>query len=839
MANLSNINGKFVVNTAGNIGVGTLTPRNDANTTNISIQSSGTARLFVNNTGASGKEYAIYSSANGDFGIFDYNAVSARLVINSSGNATFAGEITSGDDINAGGKLVCANVGSDKKIAFRRTGANNFSIEHDTSSLYFYNETTAELPIRFFNNGDVSMIAGNVGIGTSSPSKTLHVVGDQLIFGNLFLQSNANGFRTIALNTADGADNQELYLCGGATASSTRGAQVGVYGNEVSTTGGSVVIVAGNVSTGDIDFLTANTQRMIINNAGNVGIGTTSPSTDLHVNSENAEGSLTLSRGGNNIVSGQGVGSIVFPADYNGTPTNYGKIVTYANALSSVRGSIDFKVKSTSGNLLTGLTVYGTFSGVNVGIGTTSPASKLVVRTSTDHNFEVEETGGELRLSALNDARSANIGLQFAASEFNFITGNVGIENTNPDAKLSVGANISSHANGISVNAGAGGGNILALGTTNHNWFPFSNGQNYYSSDQHNFRNSSHGTTFGVWNSTGLGIGTTSPTKTLQVNGSVALTTTATDGTKRFHTYPDDWHSWYYKSSVVNSQSADVMTYYQQFLIRHQDSTNVFIIRGNGNVGIANDNPASLLSVGNTSYGSTARIDCMAADSQNAEIRAFGNTQGTGVVYVGQSTAYGGGIAYNGDGSPAYGDFGTDRVTLFGRSGSTSHKVADWSYNNGDKAFNFYGPIVVSGTRGSAGQVLTSNGNAQATWETPSAGGDFKTKGVTLATVTSSGTTVATTVNASTVTNNSCGVIKFTMGHAANIIVVSFVVYETSNMWFVNRADEGENSNNDNDIIYSGVATNTLTFKAKNSSPSSGYNGVVMIECFPPSMFTL
>ena len=93
MANLSNINGKFVVDTAGNIGVGTLTPRSDANTTNISIQSSGTARLFVNNTGASGKEYAIYSSANGDFGIFDYGAVSARLVINSAGNATFAGTV--------------------------------------------------------------------------------------------------------------------------------------------------------------------------------------------------------------------------------------------------------------------------------------------------------------------------------------------------------------------------------------------------------------------------------------------------------------------------------------------------------------------------------------------------------------------------------------------------------------------------------------------------------------------------------------------------------------------------------------------------------------------------
>jgi hypothetical protein len=73
-----------------------------------------------------------------------------------------------------------------------------------------------------------------------------------------------------------------------------------------------------------------------------------------------------------------------------------------------------------------------------VGIGTTNPASKLVVRTSTDHNFEVEETGGELRLSALNDARSANIGLQFAASEFNFLTGNVGIGTTSPSQKLNV-----------------------------------------------------------------------------------------------------------------------------------------------------------------------------------------------------------------------------------------------------------------------------------------------------------------------------------------------------------------------------------------------------------------
>ena len=154
---------------------------------------------------------------------------------------------------------------------------------------------------------------------------------------------------------------------------------------------------------------------------GNVGIGTTLPATDLHVNSENAEGSLTLSRGGNNMVSGQGVGSIVFPADYNGTPTNYGKIVTYANALSALRGSIDLKVKSTSGNLLTGLTVYGTSSGVNVGIGTTSPDAILETSKEVDGN-QVGALLTNTRQAGTADSVSLNFGLGRTADGFIFNT---------------------------------------------------------------------------------------------------------------------------------------------------------------------------------------------------------------------------------------------------------------------------------------------------------------------------------------------------------------------------------------------------------------------------------
>ena len=229
-----------VLKTSGNVGIGTTGPQALLDVTKNSDevydfsqdlgQRSGTATIHINNNSTTVGSFGqvMYDSDGSNQGI-------ARIVFIDSGTASV-------------------------DTAFVNEGGN-----------------TKKETLRIKANGDV-------GIGTDSPSKKLHVVGDQLIFGNLFLQSNANGFRTIALNTADGADNQELYLCGGATASSTRGAQVGVYGNEVSTTGGSVVIVAGNISTGDIDFLTANTQRMIINNAGNVGISTTSPGAKLDVN---------------------------------------------------------------------------------------------------------------------------------------------------------------------------------------------------------------------------------------------------------------------------------------------------------------------------------------------------------------------------------------------------------------------------------------------------------------------------------------------------------------------------------------------------------------------------
>jgi hypothetical protein len=141
-------------------------------------------------------------------------------------------------------------------------------------------------------SGDVFYVRGDgrayiqtrLGIGTI-PDKALHVSGDSLMYGNLFLDGSSNSFRAIAMNTTDGNDNESLYLCGGGTASAARGALVGALGNEFSARGGELVLQGGRVSTGHIILSTgtATTERMRIDSSGNIGIGDTSPDYKLTV----------------------------------------------------------------------------------------------------------------------------------------------------------------------------------------------------------------------------------------------------------------------------------------------------------------------------------------------------------------------------------------------------------------------------------------------------------------------------------------------------------------------------------------------------------------------------
>jgi len=328
-----------------------------------------TQRWWTGSTGeiAMGQITGVKETGNGNYGgglaFFTSNSTSTnlleRLRINELGNVgigttspTSPLTIKSNSTSSSSSGLTIQSNGNTNNI-FELAEKST-----DGARLQMYDAGVAKIAL-YTDGTDNYISAGNVGIGATSPSKKLHVVGDQLIFGDLLLEGSANSFRTISMNTVDGSDNQTLYLCGGQTASTARGGLVQIIGNEVATTGGSVILKAGNVSTGDIDFYTANTQKMIINNAGNVGIGTTSPGAKLHVegtgdlvrlvstNAGSAGAQMDMLQFSASPADDDIMGLINMGGYYSGTNSAYfSSIRTIATDISARKGALSFFTRS-------------------------------------------------------------------------------------------------------------------------------------------------------------------------------------------------------------------------------------------------------------------------------------------------------------------------------------------------------------------------------------------------------------------------------------------------------------------------------------------------------------
>lgn len=132
---------------------------------------------------------------------------------------------------------------------------------------------------------------------------------------------------------------------------------------------------------------------------------------------------------------------------------------------------------------------------------------------------------------------------------------------------------------------------------------------------------------------------------------------------------------------VINGNTNDITMTEGNNTVSFDGTNSTLTLSQSGNSITANGESALL-----TVEGTNASIDVRATDTSIAQINVMGSNQGTGVVYVGQSSSHGGGFMYNGDDIPdTVGT--TDSVSFFRRSGAVDTEVFYYMHNSDDVHF--------------------------------------------------------------------------------------------------------------------------------------------------------
>jgi hypothetical protein len=312
----------------------------------------------------------------------------------------------------------------------------NGEISNANGDLKLQNMTTYQL-IQSYNSKPLvlNQFGNNIGIGsTTTPSQPLTVIGNQYLGGALFdgsnasgtngmiLQSTGTGIRWVATSSAIAAYTGTYpIIVNGSTISSgfststvnnftaqntfTTASSTGFTANTLYSTLANLINASTTGLSASLLFVSSTSTLATTTISGNLGIGTLVPQQKLHVNSGVTYQGI--------LINGNAAPNVGFASNAGLTPIwKVGLSGNVGTNLSISSGAANTDVMS--------------FSGSNVGIGTTTPGSKLTVQGNT----LLQGTGV---LNPLTIASSTGTTLfQVLAN------GNVGVGSSSPSSLLTV-----------------------------------------------------------------------------------------------------------------------------------------------------------------------------------------------------------------------------------------------------------------------------------------------------------------------------------------------------------------------------------------------------------------
>jgi len=398
---------------SGNVGIGTTAP--DARLTVIP-ESVSAVGINMRNAVGGGTRFTVGLDGSGDgnteVGIYTSSSVK-NIHLDSLGSSYFnGGNVGIGTTAPSEKLHIAALTDSGTRSAYLKITGETGSLSTEITGIKFQNTISTDFELAKIGvttdpaqvyYGDITFSTvrtgvantldermritqtGNVGIGTTNPVDLLHISRGNSQDASIRLQN---------------------------TTAST----------------GRTWIINSRPNTGALEFYdyTATASRMTISNTGNVGIGTTEPGANLQVNKDIVAGitdaaagipSITILRGRDDMVDNANIGNIVFKT--GSAETTVASVNAFASGTSENAAYLTF-LTATGGTNAERMRIT---SGGNVGIGTTSPGSRLVVKGS----------GATSDTSALNVTNSSDVSALFVRND-----GNVGIGTTSPAQKLHV-----------------------------------------------------------------------------------------------------------------------------------------------------------------------------------------------------------------------------------------------------------------------------------------------------------------------------------------------------------------------------------------------------------------